>query len=163
VEGWKYEWLDIPALVREAAAVYEYPLVDLDPLPRWTVGRTTLLGDAAHAMYPFGSNGASQAIIDARILARELASAGDPVIALRTYEALRREATAKIQEANRRQASDVMTRVSELARQKVFGGAADELKSVERDYKRIAGFEAESLNARPSWSISAPARSIEKH
>lgn len=157
VEEWNFGWLDIRALVHQADTVYEYPMVDLDPLPQWSVGRATLLGDAAHAMYPFGSNGASQAIIDARILARELALGDDPAAALRSYEGLRREVTAKIQEANRRQASDVMTRVSEFARRQVFDEAADELKAIERDYKRIAGFEAESLNQRPSWSVVVPA------
>jgi len=70
VSGWAYEWLDIERLISSAEAAYEYPLVDFDPLDRWAFGRTTLLGDAAHAMYPFGSNGASQAILDARFLAR---------------------------------------------------------------------------------------------
>jgi 5-methylphenazine-1-carboxylate 1-monooxygenase len=162
VDGWSYDWIDIPALIANALAVYEYPMVDLDPLPQWTQGRATLLGDAAHAMYPFGSNGASQAIIDARVLARELASSSDPGAALLRYENLRREPVAKVQEANRRQASDVMTRVSELARRQVFAGAADELIAVERDYKRLASFEAESLNERPSWSVTAPAAAADR-
>jgi 5-methylphenazine-1-carboxylate 1-monooxygenase len=157
VDGWSYDWIDIPFLIANALAVYEYPMVDLAPLPQWTLGRATLLGDAAYAMYPFGSNGASQAIIDARILARELASSNDPAVALRRHEDLRRETVAKVQEANRRQASDVMMRVSKLARQQVFAGAADELMAVERDYKRLAGFEAESLNDRPSWSVPSSA------
>ena len=63
-EDWNFGWLDVPKVIRAAEAVYEYPLVDRDPIDRWTFGRTTLLGDAAHPMYPIGSNGASQAIID---------------------------------------------------------------------------------------------------
>ena len=69
-EDWSFGWLDIPGLIRSAERIYEYPMVDRDPVERWTVGRVTLLGDAAHAMYPIGSNGASQAILDARVLAR---------------------------------------------------------------------------------------------
>lgn len=157
VDGWSYDWLDIPSLVRNALAVYEYPMVDLDPLPCWTREHATLLGDAAHAMYPFGSNGASQAIIDARILALELASDPDHAAALLRYEARRRETTAKVQQANRRQTYEVMKRVSELARQRGFGNAADELMSVEAEYKRLAGFEVESLNTRASWSVGAGA------
>ena len=70
-ESWRFDWLDVPSIIRTAPGCYEFPMVDRDPLPRWTEGRVTLLGDAAHAMYPIGSNGASQAILDARVLARE--------------------------------------------------------------------------------------------
>ncbi|MDE2006313.1 MAG: flavin-dependent oxidoreductase, partial [Rhodospirillales bacterium] len=73
---WRFPWLDVPALIRAAGAVFEFPMVDRDPLPWWTEGRVTLLGDAAHPMYPIGSNGASQAVLDARILARALARHG---------------------------------------------------------------------------------------
>ena len=68
-DGWCFPWLDIAALVRATPVFYEYPMVDRDPLPRWTFGRMTLLGDAAHPMFPIGSNGASQAILDARNIA----------------------------------------------------------------------------------------------
>jgi 2-polyprenyl-6-methoxyphenol hydroxylase-like FAD-dependent oxidoreductase len=78
-EDWRFDWLDIPALIRGAEVVYEYPLVDRDPLPRWSFGRVTLLGDAAHPMYPIGSNGASQAILDAASLSAALTLHGDPV------------------------------------------------------------------------------------
>ena len=67
-EGWRFDWLDVPALIRSAERTWVYPMVDRDPLPRWTHGPVTLLGDAAHPMYPIGSNGASQAILDARVL-----------------------------------------------------------------------------------------------
>ena len=75
-EDWQFDWLDVPGLIRDAEYVFEYPMVDRDPLPRWTIGRVTLLGDAAHPMYPIGSNGASQAILDARVLAREILDQG---------------------------------------------------------------------------------------
>ena len=67
-EHFRFDWLDVPALIRAAPVVWVYPMVDRDPLPRWTHGPVTLLGDAAHPMYPIGSNGASQAILDARVL-----------------------------------------------------------------------------------------------
>ena len=81
-ESWKFDWLDVPGLIRNAQICYEYPLVDRDPLERWTFGRVTLLGDAAHPMYPIGSNGASQAILDARVLAREILDKGQTEAAL---------------------------------------------------------------------------------
>ena len=71
---WRFDWLDVPGVIAAADGILEYPMVDRDPLPRWTFGRTTLLGDAAHALYPNGSNGASQAILDARSLAFHLAT-----------------------------------------------------------------------------------------
>ncbi|PRZ42073.1 2-polyprenyl-6-methoxyphenol hydroxylase-like FAD-dependent oxidoreductase [Antricoccus suffuscus] len=153
VDSMRFDWLDIASLIGNAEAAYEYPKVDLEPLDRWTDGRVTLLGDAAHAMYPFGSNGASQAIIDARVLALELATHDDEIEALASYEEARRPVTTQVQLANRRQDGEVMTRVSELARGSAVGDAADELKSVEVQYKRLAGFEAETLNTRPSLSV----------
>ena len=66
-EGWNYDWLDVPAMLRGADDVFEYPMIDRDPVPTWVDGNVALLGDAAHVMYPTGSNGASQAIIDARV------------------------------------------------------------------------------------------------
>ncbi|MEM1164006.1 MAG: flavin-dependent oxidoreductase, partial [Pseudomonadota bacterium] len=93
--------VDIEALIRATDAYYEYPMCDRDPLPQWSFGRITLLGDAAHPMYPVGSNGASQAILDARCLADLLVSAEHPCQALFRYEDIRQEATARIVEANR--------------------------------------------------------------
>lgn len=150
VRDWTFDWLDIPSLVEATTTAYEYPMADIDPLPRWTVGRVTLLGDAAHAMYPFGSNGASQAILDGRVLARELARHADVAEALAAYEAARREQVAAVQLANRTQAGDVMARVSALARSGEHGSAADELKGIEQNYKRLAGFDVQALNERPS-------------
>ena len=93
--------VDIEALIRASDAYYEYPMCDRDPLPRWTFGRVTLLGDAAHPMYPVGSNGASQAILDARCLSDLLVRAEHPMQALYRYEDIRQEKTARIQRANR--------------------------------------------------------------
>ncbi|MEH2511228.1 2-polyprenyl-6-methoxyphenol hydroxylase-like FAD-dependent oxidoreductase [Nitrobacteraceae bacterium AZCC 1564] len=154
-EGYRFDWLDVHQLVASASEAYEYPMADIDPLPQWVFGRCALLGDAAHAMYPFGSNGASQAILDARVLAYQLATASDIDVALSAYEADRRPITSEVQLANRRQAGDVMARVSALARRGAHNDAATELKDVERRYKQLAGFDVDALNNRKSWSVSA--------
>jgi 5-methylphenazine-1-carboxylate 1-monooxygenase len=99
LERWNLGWLDAADLVRRTEAVLEYPMVDRDVLPWWGRGRATLLGDAAHPMYPVGANGGSQAVVDARVLADELA--GDPVGGLRAYEDIRRVETADVVAANR--------------------------------------------------------------
>jgi len=99
---WDFGWLDVPGIVEAAPETFLFPMVDRNPIPRWTFGRTTLLGDAAHPMYPIGSNGASQAILDARVLAGCLRRhPGDVDEALQRYEAARRPATAAIVQANR--------------------------------------------------------------
>jgi 2-polyprenyl-6-methoxyphenol hydroxylase-like FAD-dependent oxidoreductase len=158
VQDWAFDWLDIPALVKATPAAYEYPMADIDPLARWTTGRVTLLGDAAHAMYPFGSNGASQAIIDSRVLAQALARSSSVEEGLAAYEGARRAQVAQVQLANRTQAGDVMSRVSTLARSGLHGAAANELKAVEQRYKQLAGFDVNALNERPSFSVGVPDR-----
>src|SRR5690606_1861434 len=86
---WRFDWIDVPAMMRAAEQIFSFPMVDRDPLPRWTHGRVTLLGDAAHPMYPQGGNGGAQAILDGATLARLLAEDGDPRAALAAYEAAR--------------------------------------------------------------------------
>lgn len=93
--------IDLEALVRASGTIFEYPMADRDPLPRWTHGRVTLLGDAAHPMYPVGSNGAAQAILDARCLADLLAISEHPREALYRYEKERLPKTAEIVHTNR--------------------------------------------------------------
>ncbi len=152
---WRFDWLDVPALIAGAGRVYEYPMVDRDPLPRWTHGRATLLGDAAHPMYPIGSNGASQGILDARVLTRELLRHGVGAAALEAYEAERRPATARIVLANRGNGPEqVMQMVQERAPEG-FGRIEDVLSAVELEgaaagYKRLAGFDVGELNGRGS-------------
>ena len=152
---WRFDWLNVPAVIQAAEQCYEYPMVDRDPVDRWTFGRTTLLGDAAHAMYPIGSNGASQGILDARVLARELRTHGPTERALLAYEAERRPATSKIVLANRGNGPE---QVMQLVEQRARDGFAriedvlssDELEGTAAGYKRIAGFDIEALNTRAS-------------
>ncbi|MGW0586246.1 flavin-dependent oxidoreductase [Streptosporangium sp. NPDC002607] len=151
---WRFDWLDVPGIISGAEAAYEYPMVDRDPLPYWTSGNVTLLGDAAHAMYPIGSNGASQAIIDARVLAHSLAH-GD----LAAYEAARRPVTTALQLSNRQMGPEVVMR---LAHERAPDGFDDiervvplaERTEIAASYKRTAGFDPVSLNERPSWSVT---------
>jgi 2-polyprenyl-6-methoxyphenol hydroxylase-like FAD-dependent oxidoreductase len=98
---WDFGWLDVADMLTRSSVILQYPMVDRDPLSRWGIGRVTLLGDAAHLMYPIGANGASQAILDAATLAAELANHGDTISALRSYEDARRSATTTIVHANR--------------------------------------------------------------
>jgi 2-polyprenyl-6-methoxyphenol hydroxylase-like FAD-dependent oxidoreductase len=153
-EAWRFDWLDVPGLIRAAEYCYEYPMVDRNPLERWTLGPVTLLGDAAHPMYPIGSNGASQAILDARVLAREIRAHGPTHEALLAYEAERRPATATIVLANRKNGPEqVMQAVEERAPDGFLRIedvlSADELEEAAAVYKRIAGFDREVLNNRP--------------
>jgi 2-polyprenyl-6-methoxyphenol hydroxylase-like FAD-dependent oxidoreductase len=153
-----FDFLDVPALIRGAEAVYRYPMVDRDPLPTWDFGRITLLGDAAHPMYPVGSNGASQAIIDARVLARELVLQGGIDAAIAAYEGQRRPATAAIVQANRGVGPE---RCMEIVEERAPGGfthlddviSQTELEEIALSYKRTAGFDPAVLNARPSLSV----------
>jgi 2-polyprenyl-6-methoxyphenol hydroxylase-like FAD-dependent oxidoreductase len=153
-DDWKFDWLDVPGLIRDAEYFYEYPLVDRDPLERWTFGRVTLMGDAAHPMYPIGSNGSSQAILDARVLAREIQDKGETNAALEAYEAERRPATTQLVMLNRGNGPEqVMQMVEERAPQgfKVVTEvlSQEELEGIANNYKRVAGFQVEALNAKP--------------
>ncbi|MDR7270083.1 2-polyprenyl-6-methoxyphenol hydroxylase-like FAD-dependent oxidoreductase [Pelomonas saccharophila] len=114
--SWHFDWLDVPGLITRAEQMLEWPMVDRDPLPRWRLGPSTLLGDAAHPMYPIGSNGATQAIMDARALAEALTNHADLETALAAYEDERRPLCARIVEMNRREGLDaILDRVEALA------------------------------------------------
>jgi 2-polyprenyl-6-methoxyphenol hydroxylase-like FAD-dependent oxidoreductase len=149
--GWTFDWLDVPDLLRRSDVIFEYPMVDRDPVDRWTFGRVTLLGDAAHPMYPRGSNGAAQAILDARALADRLAAGGDPAAALRAYEAARSGATARVVRTNREHPPDyLIRRVEELVGDVPFDDldryiTRAELRRLSDDYKRVAGFALEDV------------------
>ena len=154
-EGWSYDWLDIPAIIRDAEELLEYPMVDRDALPEWTFGNLALLGDAAHAMYPNGSNGGSQATLDARTFAYHLATEPSIEAALQAYEDARRPACTRLLELTRQTGPE---RVMQIARERAPEGFAhvhdvisqEELESIAADYKLAAGFHPESLGARSS-------------
>jgi 2-polyprenyl-6-methoxyphenol hydroxylase-like FAD-dependent oxidoreductase len=151
--GWTFDWLDAAAMIRNADQVLEYPMVDKDPLPRWTFGRITLAGDAAHPMYPRGSNGSAQAAIDARTLADLLATHADPRGALAEYDSLRRPPTSNIVRTNRSFPPDFINiRVEELVGDRPFDNlddyiTQDELRALSDEYKRVAGFAAPAPRA----------------
>jgi len=155
-ENWRFDWLDVAALIREADTILEYPMVDRDPLPWWTQGRMTLLGDAAHPMYPRGSNGAGQAILDARTLAGCLKRESGVEGALKAYEALRLKATSDLVLMNRSNPPDAILReVWQRSGDKPFARiedviSTDELAKMSAAYKKVAGFERESLAGRAS-------------
>jgi 2-polyprenyl-6-methoxyphenol hydroxylase-like FAD-dependent oxidoreductase len=150
-ESWDFGWLDVPAVVRAAPETYLFPMVDRDPVDRWTFGRSTLLGDAAHPMYPIGSNGASQAILDARVLAGCLRRESDDVDgALARYEEVRRPATAAIVRANRGLGPEVPMLLVEERAPEGFSDIADvitpeEIARVTEDYRTTAGFSLARL------------------
>ena len=151
--AWRFDWLDVPAVIQAAERCFEYPMVDRDPLDRWTFGRVTLLGDAAHPMYPIGSNGASQGVLDARVLAREIRQVGATPGALQAYEAERRPATAKIVLANRGNGPEQVMQLVEQRAPDGFSSIDDiltpaELEGIAAGYKRIAGFDKDALNSR---------------
>ncbi len=152
--GWRFDWLDIPALIAGAEGIWEFPMVDRDPLPRWSFGPVTLLGDAAHAMYPIGSNGASQAIVDARVLTACLLEHGPGARALAAYDETRREAVNAVVLANRGDGPD---RILDIVARRAPDGFDDieavmplaERQAFADSYKRTAGMEVAALNARP--------------
>jgi len=148
-KDWKFDWLDIPTMIDGAKAVYEFPMSDRNPLDKWTFGRVTLLGDAAHPMYPIGSNGASQAIIDADCLTECLKSAKNPFEALMEYDKERVPATAKVVLQNRAKGPDEIMDMMEDWFPKGFTKDEiphEELKKVMDNYKKVAGFDIYTLN-----------------
>ncbi|MGQ0581897.1 MAG: flavin-dependent oxidoreductase [Reyranella sp.] len=147
---WKFGWLDVPEVIRSAHTILEFPMVDRDPLPRWSHGRVTLLGDAAHPMYPIGSNGASQAIIDGEAITQELLAVADPEIALKRYEERRLPPMARIVDSNRRKGIDIMLDIVEQRAPQGFTDLesvlpAEELEKIVGDYKRLVAQDRETL------------------
>lgn len=149
-QDWRFDWLDVPALVERAEEVFEFPMVDRDPVERWSFDRVTLLGDAAHPMYPIGSNGASQAILDAAALARAFTQHGVTPAALTAYEQERLAPTASIVHSNRRQGPEV---VMQMVEERAPDGFDDvervipraELIEIASRYKQTAGFDRRRL------------------
>jgi len=150
---WHFDWLDVPSFIRAADQVLEFPMVDQDPLPRWSFGRVTLLGDAAHPMVPRGSNGAGQAILDARALTSALLQHADPVAALGAYEQQRLEATTRVVLTNRTNPPDAILReVYRRTNDRPFADideviSREELVALSDGYKRIAGYAKDALRS----------------
>ena len=151
VQRFRIPYVDARALIEASNEFWEYPMCDRDPLPRWSFGRVTLLGDAAHPMYPVGSNGASQAILDARFLADRLKDAEHPVHALWLYEQTRLPATAEIVRMNRRGGPEGVIDAVEARAPEGFSNIDDVLsfeqrKAIVRGYASAAGFAREQVN-----------------
>jgi len=143
--SWDFDWLDVAGMIRGTETILAYPMVDQDPLPRWSFGRVTLLGDAAHPMVPRGSNGAGQAILDARCLADQLAAHGIGAEALQRYDEIRNAATARVVLMNRSNPPDAILReVHERSGDRPFAKiedvvSADALAQIADNYKKVAG------------------------
>lgn len=162
-EDWNYDWLDVPAMLRGADEVFEYPMIDRDPVPTWIDGNVALLGDAAHVMYPTGSNGASQAIIDARVLGAAMIEHGVTADALGVYDTrLCREISALVLR-NRGAGPFGLLNLLDERCGSVFDDIDEVIPRAERDefmsrYKAAAGFAMEKLNAAPP--IIAPGATL---
>jgi 2-polyprenyl-6-methoxyphenol hydroxylase-like FAD-dependent oxidoreductase len=152
-EDWHFDWLDVPALIRGAQSILEFPMIDQDPLPFWSRGKVTLLGDAAHPMYPRGSNGAGQSILDAQSLAMFLTQERDTETALKKYEDIRLEATGNVVRMNRINPPDAILReVWERSEDKPFHQIEDiisheEMEAITQRYKTVAGYDKKTVAA----------------
>ncbi|MEF2975946.1 flavin-dependent oxidoreductase [Subtercola sp. YIM 133946] len=137
---WRVPWLDVASLIAQTGVAYEFPMVDRDPLPRWTHNRVTLLGDAAHPMYPIGANGASQAIRDGAALSRAIAASG--VAGLASYDDERRPLTRDIVLSNRKLGPEAVLELAHVRAPHGFDRIDDviprhELEAVARDYRTL--------------------------
>jgi 2-polyprenyl-6-methoxyphenol hydroxylase-like FAD-dependent oxidoreductase len=159
--GWRFGWLDFPKLVEATEDVFAFPDVDRDPLPQWSFGRVTMVGDAAHPMLPVGAQAGSQAIVDGRVLAAALVSRSDPVEALRQYERERVDAMNGMILRNRRLGPETVMQLAEERAPDGFSDiaavlSAEELKEASISFKRAAGFDVETVNSRPSYLQHSP-------
>jgi len=150
-KDWRFDWLDVPAMIGAADMILEFPMVDQEPLPRWSFGRVTLLGDAAHPMVPRGANGAGQAILDTRAMTLALLANADPAAAFAAYEKQRLETTTRVVLTNRSNPPDAILReVYQRTNDQPFKMIGDvishdELAAMSDSYKQIAGFSKEAL------------------
>jgi 2-polyprenyl-6-methoxyphenol hydroxylase-like FAD-dependent oxidoreductase len=152
-DTFKLDFLDPLALIEATGDFFEFPCCDRDPLPRWSFGRVTLLGDAAHPMYPTGANGASQAILDARSLTNRLTSGASVTAALAAYDAERRPATAQIVFSNRRGGPEGVIDLIESRAPDGFGdldavATHAEREAIVRGYASLAGYAQSQVNRR---------------
>jgi len=152
---WRFDWLDFPKLVEETAEIFEFPLVDRHPVERWSFGRVTLIGDAAHPMQPTGSQAGSQAIVDARLLTASLLAERDPVAALAAYDRTRRPVMNDITLRNRNFGPEAAMQLAEERAPSGFKNIEDvipraELEQISRSFQEAAGLDPAGLNARPA-------------
>jgi 2-polyprenyl-6-methoxyphenol hydroxylase-like FAD-dependent oxidoreductase len=151
---WRFDWLDVPDLLSRAEVIYEFPMSDREPVDRWAFGRVALIGDAAHPMIPRGSNGAMQAIVDARVVADALAAEDTPEAALRTYEDARLQTVNTIVLTNRTTPPDFLIETVERRTgpqpferiEDVI--TEDEIREIVDGYKALTGSSREALGAR---------------
>ncbi|MEV2242454.1 SAM-dependent methyltransferase [Micromonospora sp. NPDC049891] len=161
--SWAPPGVDLPRLLEDTSDVQQYSMIDRDPVPRWSFNNVTLVGDAAHAMYPAGSNGATQAIVDARVLSWHLATQAEVGSALQAYEDERRPQMTELQNANRSMGPE---RVITLAHERAPHGfddvsdvfSEDELAAISRSYAQTGKFDQDRVNSRPSLTVTRPRR-----
>lgn len=148
---WDYPWLETNNLFRYAEAIYKFPMIDREPVDQWSFDRVTLAGDAAHAMYPNGSNGASQGILDAVSLAKWISETNNPAHAFVNYQEERLPPTARLTLDNRKTGPE---RVMQMVEDQCQGDCGEEhqcvpypdLESVSLTYKKLAGFDKKTVN-----------------
>jgi len=153
-EGWRWDWLDVPALIRGADGAFENPMIDRDPIPTWADGPVALLGDAAHAMYPTGSNGGSQAIVDARVLGAAMVEHGVTPEALTAYDARLCGPISEVVLRNRGAGPFGLLNLVDERCGGTFDNIDDVIPPEERarfmaGYQAAAGFAKDTLNAAP--------------
>ena len=156
-DRWRFPWLDMPALIRRTPEIYEFPLVDRDPVQAWTFGRVTLLGDAAHPMHPSGSQAGSQAVIDARALTGALLKEPNAAAALKRYEAERRPVLNDITLRNRHLGPEAALQLAEERAPDGFERIEDviaphEIKSIADSFAAAAGLDVETVNNKPPYA-----------
>ena len=157
---WNFGWIDVAGLIEQTTDIYEHPKVDRDALPKWSFGRVTLLGDAAHPMRPIGSQAGTQAIIDARVLAKALAASPlDSARALVDYEKDRLPVVTVVMLRNREYGPEIVMQMAEERAPNGFTSIEEiiprhELETIARDFKIAAGFDPAILNQRPSLSVA---------
>jgi 5-methylphenazine-1-carboxylate 1-monooxygenase len=153
---WRFPWLDVAGVIESTREVFLFPFVDREPLQSWGRGRVTLLGDAAHPMYPIGSQAGSQAVVDGRVLAAALAAFKDPEEALQAYESFRRPAMNELALKNRGLGAETILQLVEERAPNGFSRLEDvvgreELESIAIGFKQLAGIDVESVNSAPRY------------
>jgi 2-polyprenyl-6-methoxyphenol hydroxylase-like FAD-dependent oxidoreductase len=154
--AWRFPWLDLPELIEQTSEIYEFPLMDRDPIPSWTFRRVTLLGDAAHPMQPIGAQAGSQAVIDGRMLTAALASTSDPVLALRRYDEERRPVMNEIVLRNREFGPEASLQLVEERAPNGFDRienviSREDLDTITASFSVAAGIDVQTVNTRRSF------------